>query len=650
MNAYPTLFSPLTIGGMKVKNRIFMSPMGTHLATTDFGVTEALLAYYEARAKGGVGFMTTECVLVSPHTRYGTFHNLALFEDGQVESLRRLPQRVHPYGAKIGVQLLHPSSVATPAYNDGCIPIAPSPLENRSVGTMPREASEEELARIVEDFGQAARRAREAGFDAVELHCCHAHGLLGRFLSPLTNKRTDQYGGSVDGRLRLTLEVIAAIRACAGADFPLIVRMSCTDEEPGGQSLMEARYIARRLEEAGAAMLHMSDGTLNQPWTTTAPSGAPRAYNAERAAELRRCVNIPVGFVGRINEPWAAELALELGFGDVVYMGRALLCDPEFPNKAMDGRADTIRPCIGCNQCLTSVNSDQTICCTMNPETGREAQSAPPVTIGRRLLVAGGGPAGLTAAACAAERGYEVTLRETSDRLGGQMYLAAFPPCKQELARGTRYLVERCRRAGVHIQLNTAAEAGQIAGEGWDAVVVASGGHPAMPAFLQGADSLTSAWDVLAGQTCPGQSVVIVGGGLVGCETADFLLPPIQDLAPRSRRVALLEQGNTVGAEERSAFRPLMVQRLLQKGCKIHTGARVVSVEGDTVQYEQDGSLHTITGVDTVVSAVGTRPENGLAAGLKALGIPTWVIGDAAGSGTILAATREGWETAQRLP
>lgn len=230
------------------------------------------------------------------------------------------------------------------------------------------------------------------------------------------------------------------------------------------------------------------------------------------------------------------------------------------------------------------------------------------------------------------------------------MYLAAFPPCKQELARGTRYLVERCRRAGVHIQLNTAAEAGQIAGEGWDAVVVASGGHPAMPAFLQGADSLTSAWDVLAGQTCPGQNVVIVGGGLVGCETADFLLPPIQDLAPRSRRVALLEQGNTVGAEERSAFRPLMVQRLLQKGCKIHTGARVVSVEGDTVQYEQDGSLHTITGVDTVVSAVGTRPENGLAAGLKALGIPTWVIGDAAGSGTILAATREGWETAQRLP
>ena len=168
-----------------------------------------------------------------------------------------------------------------------------------------------------------------------------------------------------------------------------------------------------------------------------------------------------------------------------------------------------------------------------------------------------------------------------------------------------------------------------------------------MPAFLQGANSLTSAWDVLAGQTCPGQNVVIVGGGLVGCETADFLLPPIQDLAPRSRRVALLEQGDTVGAEERSAFRPLMVQRLLQKGCKIHTGARVVSVEGDTVQYEQDGSLHTITGVDTVVSAVGTRPENGLAAGLKALGIPTWVIGDAAGSGTILAATREGWETAQ---
>lgn len=650
MNPYPALFSALTVGGMKVKNRIFLSPMGTHLAAKDFGVTEALLAYYEARAKGGAGFLTTECVLVSPHTRYGTFHNLALFEDGQVESLRLLPRRVHPYGAKIGVQLLHPSSAAAPAYNDGWTPIAPSPLESRSVGSMPREAAGEELARIVEEFGRAAGRAREAGFDAVELHCCHAHGLLGRFLSPLTNKRTDQYGGSVDGRLRLTLEVIAAVRAQAGADFPLIVRMSCTDGEPGGQSLMEARYIARRLEAAGVSMLHMSDGALSRPWTTTAPSGAPRAYNAERAAELKRCVNIPVGFVGRVREPWAAELALELGCGDAVYMGRALLCDPELPNKAMGGGADTIRPCIGCNQCLTAVNSDQTIRCAMNPEAGRETEAAAPISGRRRLLVAGGGPAGLTAAACAAERGYEVTLREESDRLGGQMYLAAFPPCKQELAGGTRYLIERCRRAGVHIQCRAAAEAGQIAAEGWDAVVVATGGRPASPAFLRGARSLVSAWDVLAGLVCPGRNAVIVGGGLVGCETADFLLPPIQDLAPVSRRITLLEQGSAVGAEEKSAFRPLMVQRLLQKGCEVHTGARVVSAEGDAVQYERDGVLHRITGVETVISAVGVRPERGLAAGLEALGVPAVVIGDAAGAGSILAATREGWEAAQRLP
>lgn len=202
----------------------------------------------------------------------------------------------------------------------------------------------------------------------------------------------------------------------------------------------------------------------------------------------------------------------------------------------------------------------------------------------------------------------------------------------------------------MHIQLNMAAESGQIAGEGWEAVVVASGGHPAMPAFLQGANNLTSAWDVLAGRICPGQNVVIVGGGLVGCETADFLLPPIQDLASRSRRVALLEQGNTVGAEERSAFRPLLVQRLIQKGCEIHTGARVISVAGDTMQYEQDGNLHTVAGVDTVISAVGTRPESELASELKALGIPAVVIGDAAGAGTILAATQGGWETAQRLP
>ena len=649
MSSYPTLFSPLTVGPMKVKNRIFLSPMGTHLATEQFGVTEALLSYYEARAKGGAGFLTTECILVAPDTRYGTFHNLALFDDAQITQLRRLTERVHLYGAKIGAQLMHPASAATPDYNGGRQPIAPSPIENKAVQTLPREVSVDELEEIVHQFGRAAARAKAAGFDAVEIHCCHAHGLLGAFLSPLTNKRTDQYGGSVDGRLRLTLEVMAAIRASTGPEFPLIVRMSCTDEEAGGQSLMEARYIARRLEGAGASMLHMSNGSLIRPWTTTAPSGAPKAYNAQRAAELKRCVNIPVGFVGRINEPWAAELALELGMGDAVYMGRALLCDPEWPNKAHTGNAQAIRPCIGCNHCLSSVNSDLTIRCAMNPEAGRETEAAIPASRPGKILVVGGGPAGLTAAAFAAERGYIVTLRERAPRLGGQMYLAAFPPCKQELAGGVRYLIDRCRRAGVSLQCNTEVQADQIAAEGWDSVIVATGGRPDIPDFLKGAKRLISAWDVLAGTACPGRCTVIIGGGLVGCEIADFLLPAVNDLAPHSRRIIILEQGSVVAAEEKSAFRPLLMQRLLQKGCDIYTSSKVIYVEGDTVQYERHGRLHNLTGVDTVVSAVGTYPEQELASALARRNVPAVVVGDAAVPQNILCATYTGWKAAQKL-
>ena len=644
MSPFPTLFSPLDVGDMRVKNRIFLSPMGTHLASERFGVTEALLAYYEARARGGAGYLTTECVLAAPNTRYGTYHNLGLFEDGHIDELAKLTARIHPYGAKIGVQLMHPSSAAAPDYNQGIRPIAPSPIEDRAARTMPRAASQEELEEIVRQFGQAAERAKAAGFDGVEVHCCHGHGLLGKFLSPLMNKRVDGYGGSVEGRLRLPLEVLAQIRARVGPGFPVMVRMSCTEGEPGGQSLMEARYIARRFQEAGASMLHVSYGALTSPWNTTAPSGAARAFNAERAAEIKSCVTIPVGFVGRITEPWAAELALERGQGDAVYLGRALLCDPEFPNKALAGAEETIRPCIGCNHCLSAVNSDRPIQCTMSPEAGHEAESPPPAPARpKRLLVLGGGPAGLAAAAYGAELGHAVTLAERSSRLGGQMYLAAFPPCKQDLALGTRYLIQRCQRAGVEIRLGQDLTPEQIAEAGFDGVILATGGAPVVPGFLAGARELVTAWDALEGSCVPGVNTVIVGGGLVGCETADFLLHPWNDLGPQSRKVTLLEMGDTVGTEERSSFRPLMIRRLLEKGCRIVTGAKVVEVQGDTVRYEKDGRLETLAGVDTVVSAVGVRPVRDLEAGLREAGIPVWVAGDASRPRDIASAVREGY-------
>ena len=639
MNTYPYLFSPITIGSMTAKNRIFMSPIGTHLASENYEVTEDQLAYYEERAKGGPGMITTECIVVGPDMRYSTFHNLGLFEDRMVPQLRKLTDTVHKYDVRICAQLMHPSSVATPKYNHGLQPVAASPLECRAVGEYARAATVEELEVITGQFGDAALRAKEAGFDAVELHCCHGHGLLGRFLSPLENKRVDEYGGSVDGRLKLPLDVIADVRAKVGPDFPVIIRMSCTDALEGGQSLMEGCHIAQRFQQAGVSMLHLSNGTMNTPWNLTSPSGTAKAFNAEVVEQIKKAVTIPVGFIGRMNEPWAAELALQLGKADVAYMGRSMLCDPEFPRKAAEGREQEIRPCIGCNHCLVSINADKRICCSMNPEVGleRELAERKHTVEPRRVLVIGGGPAGLTAAAYAAEYGHTVTLAESSNRLGGQMYLAAFPPCKQDLAAGTRYLIERCRRTGVDIRLNCRVDP-LTAAKSYDAVLLATGGTPAIPAFLAQADRLVTAWDVLEGKERVGINAVVVGGGQVACETADFLLGPVNDLKETGRKVTLLARSG-IAKNERSSFRPLMVQRLLKKGCRIVTPAQEIEAEGTTVHYIRDGESVTLENVDTVICAVGVKSVNQLETTLREAGANVTVIGDAVKPESIAAAT-----------
>lgn len=623
MEQFKHLFTPLRVGSMTVKNRIFMAPISTHMADTEGRLTEDELKYYEARAKGGVGYITVASVLIEKLSRYGTYRNLGLYEDWHVENLRRLTELVHAHGTMIGAQLLHPAVAAPSSYNEGRRPVAASPVVTRPYSELPRPLTVPEIRDYVALFAGAARRARLAGFDAVEIHCCHRHGLLGLFLSPLHNKRVDEYGGGVAGRARFAVEVIQAVREQVGPEFPIIVRMSACDEEPGGQSLTEGMEIARRFEEAGASMIHLSDGCFDSPWNTTAPFGRAQGFNMEYAARIRRAIHIPLGVVGRINEPWVGELMLEQGACDAVYVGRALICDPDFPNKArLD--PETIRPCIGCLRCLASVNADQPFCCTINPEAGREAMaasSAPPVA-GKKVLVVGGGPGGLTAAIYAAERGHSVTLAERADHLGGQMYLAAFPPCKQEIAKATAYLIRRARKAGVDIRLNCPVTPAWIREEHWDLVILAAGSRSLIPGFLRGAERLVTAWDVLEGKEIPGQNAVIVGGGSVGCETADFLLPAHRDLKANSRRVTVLEMDTVLDREDRTSARSLLMLRLAEKGCRLLTGAKVVSVSGRTITYEKDGQTRTISDVDTVVSAAGLAPETELRAELEQAGVP----------------------------
>lgn len=661
---YKNLFTPIKIKNTEVKNRIFMCPMETHLSTDTNEITDELIGYYAARARGGVGLITTGVAIVDEMGKYGSFMNLGIYNDSQIEGWRKLATEVHKYGTKIAPQLFHGSTSAFPMHNDGRQPIGASPVIIPTVDAVPRPLEIDEIHEYAEKFGEAARRAKEAGCDAVELLCAHRHGLLGNFLSPLHNKRVDEYGGSVEGRLKFPLEVIAKIIEKTGPDFPIIVKLSAEDLDVGGQSLFETLYIAKRMEEAGAAMFHFASGTFDSNFEVVMPSGSGKAVRADIVAKIRQTVSIPVGYNGRNNEPWVGEMALALGKTDVVYMGRSLIADPELPNKAMEGKCDEIRPCIACYECTSHLIMGQKVQCTMNPFAGKETIPVTMTEKSKRVLVIGGGPAGLEAGTIAAQRGHDVTLMEKSNRLGGQMYLAGIPRAKQDVACGTRYLIEQAKKSGVKIELGKKVTKELIKEFAPDEVILATGGQPIMPKWLECDNvGIVSAWDVLEGKCDTGKNILVIGGNLVGCETADHLAHPFNDCNVIAKRVTILEMMPNIMMENLAYDRSLLVRRLQDKGVNILTGAKVESVKyageatnmfGQKIQlaevnFEMRGQKETLTGFDTIVAAMGTKAENALEAELKDLGIPVHVIGDANKPRKIINATEEAADIAMTL-
>lgn len=648
MNQYPNLFSPIKIGETTIKNRVFMPPISTNLADKGY-VTDALVKHYAARAKGGVGLIVTEVTTVEPTYVYLP-GDMSIADDSFIPGWKKLTDAVHQYGTKILPQLFHPAYMAFPIPGTPRL-IAPSFVGPYYAKEAPRPVTVEELHTIIKQFGEAALRVKKAGADGVEIHAAHAHGLLGGFLSPLYNKRTDEYGGDINGRLRLTLEVIREVRKTCGSDFIIDVRISGDEYSDGGLNLNDAIYVSKQLEKAGVDMLHVSGGTTIKRGSSIPAPGTKMGSHSALSAEIKKYVSIPVATVGRITEPWIAEELIANGKADICMIGRANLCEPEFCNKAQAGKTDEIRPCIGCLRCLNGIMFGKRVSCTVNPSFEPENEDTLlPADTKKNVLVIGGGPAGMEAAFVAAKRGHHVVLADKQDALGGTVRIAAVPIAKQDLTQLIKYQAHKLEQAGVEVLLNTEITLKAIKEQYADYEIILCGGStPIVPSFMTEFKDYMTADDVLYGRKFPGRKIVIIGGGSVGCETADYLAPILNDRFPRNREIILIEMAHEIMANESGPGRSLLVQRMMEKGIQIICDAKVEEVSNDTIQYSKDGVDYQITDADTLVLAMGYRPNVTLQEQLTDAGISYAVLGDCKKLGNIKDAISEGYEYARTL-
>lgn len=629
---FPKLFEPIQIGSMKLKNRLILSGINVNYAAEDGTVTKRLKDFYVERAKGGVGMVQTGICYVDPLGSFFT-HMMGIHNDSVIPGLREMAQEVQSYGAAFVVQLCHVGRYASSKVT-GAQPVAPSAVASRVSHEMPRELTVPEIKGIIEAFAQGARRARDAGADAVDLAGAVGY-LIAQFLSPYSNKRNDEYGGDMERRMQFVLEIMDRIQRTVGKDYPIMIRISGDEFLPGGNTLEDMKVVAQALEKAGIASINVIPGWHESPVPLVSWHVAPAQY-AYLAEEVKKVVKVPVIASNRINTPELAERLIAEGRVDMVTMARALIADPEMPRKALEGRVDEIRPCVACNQgCYDRLFANLDISCMSNPAAGREDEFAiRPAPNPRKVMVVGGGPAGMEAARVAASRGHQVTLYEKSSALGGQLALAAVPPGKGEIVSLVSYYINQMARLGVKVNLGQEATAETVGREKAEAVIVAAGASPIIPnmAGVNGQNVVT-ALDVLAGKAGAGERVVIVGGGQVGVETADFL-------AEQGKKVTILEMLDKIGPDLGVTVRWIVMKRIAEKGIKSFSGARVQEITSKGVTYEKDGASQFLE-ADTVVLAVGARAEKKLTQELESK-VEVYAVGDCVQARKALDAIYEG--------
>jgi len=630
---------------MEVQNRIVMPPMTANFAGVTGAVTRRLIDYYLERARGGVGLIIVEATCIdSPIGKLDDALQLCIDHDKFMAGLNDLSEAVHEYDVKASLQLHHAGRQTNLVTTEGRQPVSASEVYCTATNVKPRALTIREIEEIVEKYAQAARRAKIAGFDAVEMHAAHGY-LIEQFLSTATNKRTDRYGGDLNGRMKFALEILERTRELVGRDFPIMFRLSGDEYLESGLTLNDTKVIAIGLEKAGVDCLDISAGTYDSPQRghSTQPMAIPRGFMVHLAKGIKEVVDVPVITVGRINDPTLAEEIIRDGKADLVAMGRALFADPCLPRKAAEGRLDDINMCIACMRCTERTGVGLHPKCAVNAALGMEKEyqihlAKKP----KKVLIIGGGPAGMEAARVAALRGHKVILCE-KDRLGGQLNLSIVPPHKEEVRNFMKYLVNQLEKLEIEIRLNEEATKETVVQIKPDVVIAATGAEPLVPR-IPGTDqeNVMTAWDVLRGEAMVGEKVAIVGGGMVGCETAEYL-------AEMGRSVKIIEMLDDIGVDMEANTKLLLKERLAKLQIEVFTETKVTEITENDIIVANCKDGKDLLRADTIVLALGSVANRKVIKELMGKIHKLHLIGDCVKPRKILEAIHDGARIARQI-